>query len=164
MQIDDYTPDHDRTTMTDALKYTGYPGFLNALREAPKAGTLDVAGDKFTIRWARTVDTDTGRVVTIVTDQPVAFVGQGRRGAKSTAGYEVAVMQLTLDKTGHGYQDDEPGSRARQARWRDRRAHRQLRWRSPLTLTRHGSRRQVGRFRAPRRHRRDDCARAARRR
>ncbi len=102
VQIDDYTPDHDRTTMTDALKYTGYPGFLNALREAPKAGTLDVAGDKFTIRWARTVDTDTGRVVTIVTDQPVAFVGQGRRGAKSTAGYEVAVMQLTLDKTGHG--------------------------------------------------------------
>jgi hypothetical protein len=102
VQIDDYTPEHDRTAMTDALKYNGYPGFLNALRSAPKAGTLDVAGDKFAIRWARTVDTDTGRIVTIVTDQPVAFVGQGRRGSKATAGYEVAVMQLTLDKTGHG--------------------------------------------------------------
>jgi hypothetical protein len=102
VQIDRYTPEHERTKMTDALKYNGYPGFVNALREAPRAGTLDVAGDKFAIRWARSVDTDTGRVVTIVTDQPVGFVGQGRRGSKPTAGYEVAVMQLTFDKTGHG--------------------------------------------------------------
>jgi len=101
-QIDDYTPDHERTKMTDALKYNGYPGFLNALREAPKAGTLDVAGDKFAIRWAHAVDTPTGRTVTLVTDQPVAFVGLGKRGAKPTAGYECAVLQLTLDKTGHG--------------------------------------------------------------
>ena len=102
VQIDHYTPEHDRTKMTDALKYTGYPGFLNALREAPKAGTLDVAGDKFTIRWARTVDTDSGRTVTLVTDQPVAFVGLGKRGAKPTAGYECAVIQILLDKTGKG--------------------------------------------------------------
>jgi hypothetical protein len=102
VQIDRYTPEYERTKMTDALKYTGYPGFLNALREAPQAGTLDVAGDKFIIRWARTVATATGRTVTLVTDQPVAFVGLGRRGAKPTAGYECAVLQLTLDKTGHG--------------------------------------------------------------
>jgi len=102
VQIDHYTPEHDRTKMTDALKYTGYPGFLNALREAPQAGTLDVAGDKFAIRWARTVDTATGRTVSVVTDRPVAFVGLGKRGAKSPAGYECAVLQLALDKTGHG--------------------------------------------------------------
>lgn len=102
VQIDQYTPDHDRTTMTDALKYNGYPGFLNALRGAPKAGTLDVAGDKFVIRWAREVPTPTGRTITLVTDAPVGFIGAGKRGAKPTAGYEVAVIQLTLDKTGHG--------------------------------------------------------------
>jgi hypothetical protein len=101
-QIDDYTPEHERTKMTDALKYTGYPGFLNALRDAPKAGTLDVAGDKFDIRWARQVPTSTGRTISIVTDKPVAFIGSGKAGAKPTAGYEVAVIQLTLDATGHG--------------------------------------------------------------
>ena len=31
IQIDRYTPEHARTTMTDALKYNGYPGFLHAL-------------------------------------------------------------------------------------------------------------------------------------
>jgi hypothetical protein len=102
IQIDRYTPEHERTKMTDGLRYGGYPGFLNALREAPAAGSLEVAGEKFVIRWARDVPTATGRTLSFVTDSPVFFVGGGRRGAKPTAGYEVAVVQLTLDKTGHG--------------------------------------------------------------
>jgi hypothetical protein len=102
VHIDDYTPESERTKMSDALKYNGYPGFLNALRDAPKAGTLDVAGDVFTIRWARQMPNGKGRTISLVTDKPVAFIGAGRAGAKSTAGYEVAVIQLTLDATGHG--------------------------------------------------------------
>jgi len=54
------------------------------------------------IRWARQVDAAAGRTISIVTDTPVYFVGGGRRGAKPTAGYEVAVALLTLDKSGHG--------------------------------------------------------------
>jgi hypothetical protein len=65
-------------------------------------GTLEVAGEKFTIRWARSVETAAGRTLSFVTDTPVAFVGVGRRGAKPTAGYEVAVIQLTVDKAGKG--------------------------------------------------------------
>lgn len=102
IQIDRYTAEHERTKMTDGLKYGGYPGFLKALREAPAAGSLEAAGEKWVIRWAREVATDTGRTLSFVTDSPVAFIGGGRRGAKSTAGYEVAVVQLTLDKTGKG--------------------------------------------------------------
>lgn len=102
VQIERYTPDHALTTMTDALKYGGYPGFLKALREAPAAGTLEVAGQKFVIRWARQVPADAGRRISLVTDQPVYFVGSGRRDAKSTRGYEVAVLQLTMDASGKG--------------------------------------------------------------
>lgn len=102
IQLDRWTPEHDRTAMTDALKYRGYPGFLNALREAPAVGSLEVAGEKFVIRWARSVPSDTGRTITLVTDTPVFFVGGGRKNAKPTAGYEVAVVQLVLDKSGRG--------------------------------------------------------------
>src|SRR5205085_1289435 len=80
----------------------GYPGFLTALRASSQVGTLEVAGETFKLRWAREVPTDTGRVITLITDQPVAFIGSTRRGAKPTAGYEVAVIQLTLDAAGHG--------------------------------------------------------------
>jgi len=100
VKIDRYTPEHARTTMTDGLKYGGYPGFLKALRDAPPAGTLEVAGETFVIRWAREVKTETGRVVSLITETPVFYVGIGRRGAPPTAGYEVAVVQLTFDKTG----------------------------------------------------------------
>jgi hypothetical protein len=102
-QIDRYTPEHERVTMTDGLKYDGYKGFLNALRVAPRAGTLEVAGQQFPIRWAREVATATGRTISLVTDQPVFFVGGGRRGAKATAGYEVAVVQLIVDTSGTGH-------------------------------------------------------------
>ena len=102
IRIDRYTPEHARTTMVDGLKYGGYPGFLKALREAPAAGTLEVGGKKFTIRWARQEKTDTGRTLSFVTDTPVYFVGGWQNDAKSTKGYELAVVQLTLDGSGKG--------------------------------------------------------------
>ncbi len=102
VHIDRYTPEHARVTMTDALKHGGYPGFVRALREAPRAGSLDLDGRKFVIRWARQVPDDSGRNVSFITDAPVYFAGSTRRGAKPTAGYEVAVMQLRLDRSGRG--------------------------------------------------------------
>ena len=102
IQIDRYTPEHAVTTMTDALKHGGYPGFLLALRDAPPAGSLTAGGQKFTIRWARQMPGDTGRRITLVTETPVFFVGGARRGAKPTAGYEVAVMELVFDRAGKG--------------------------------------------------------------
>ena len=102
IQIDRYTPEHARTTMTDGLKYNGYPGFLRALREAPPAGSLTVADETFVIRWARQIPSDTGRTISFITDKPVFFVGSRKKDAKPTAGYEVAVVQLTLDKAGRG--------------------------------------------------------------
>jgi hypothetical protein len=102
VQIDRYTPAHARTTMTDALKHAGYSGFLNALREAPIAGSLMIGDQTWTIRWARQLPSEAGRVISIVTDKPVAFVGGGRTDAKPRAGYEVAVAQFTVDRAGKG--------------------------------------------------------------
>lgn len=102
IQIDAYTPPSARTKMLDGLKYGGYPGFLLALRETPTAGSLEVAGERFAIRWAREEPAETGRRVTLVTDAPIHFVGGARKGAKSTAGYEVAVLLLNVDAAGRG--------------------------------------------------------------
>jgi len=100
--VTQYTREHARVAMTDALKYTGYPGFLRALRDAPIAGTLTIAGREFTIRWAHQEPHDGGRTVTIVTDKPVFFVGMGQPDAKSTKGYEVAVVKLEVRAGGDG--------------------------------------------------------------
>lgn len=88
--------------MTDGLKYRGYPGFLAALRDSPVVGSLEVGGRKFPIRWARQEASGARRTITIVTDKPVYFVGLGKPGAKSTAGYEIAVAKLDVDASGAG--------------------------------------------------------------
>lgn len=102
VRIDRYTPEHARVAMTDALKYRGYPGFVLALRDSPVAGSLEVTGRTFTIRWAHQQPSDKGRTVTVVTEKPVFFIGKGQPDAKPTAGYEVAVLRLDLDATGRG--------------------------------------------------------------
>lgn len=102
VHIDRYTPEHARVAMTDGLKHGGYPGFLRALREAPRAGYLELDGRKFVVRWARQVAADGGRRVSFVTDTPVYFAGSTRKDAKPTAGYEVAVLQLQMTRDGRG--------------------------------------------------------------
>jgi hypothetical protein len=102
IRIDRYTSATERTKMIDGLKYGGYPGFLTALRDAPAAGSLEVGDQKFTVRWARQEPAGSGRTVTIVTDKPVYFIGSGGATSKSKAGYEVAVVTLNLDASGHG--------------------------------------------------------------
>ena len=102
IQIDRYTPEHARVTMSDALTHGGYPGFLRALRDGPPAGNLDINGRKIRIRWARQVPTEAGRSLSFVTETPVYFVGGALKGAKPTAGYELGVVLFTLDKKGSG--------------------------------------------------------------
>ena len=102
IRIERYTREHSRVTMTDALEHGGYPNFVRALRAAPVAGTLTMTGRTFSIRWAHQEPREGGRTITIVTDKPVFFIGVGHEDAKSTAGYEVAVVKLEVDASGGG--------------------------------------------------------------
>jgi len=102
VRIDAYTPEKSLTAMEKALKEGGSAGFITELRRAPIAGRFETGTQSFPIRWARQRDTPTGRVITVVTDKPVYFVGAGVPGAKSKEGFDVAVVQLTMDSSGVG--------------------------------------------------------------
>lgn len=102
IEIDRYTPERDRTVMTDALKFRGYPGFLEALRSAPVVGHVVVGDVRVPLRWAREEVTPKGRTISLVTETPVYFVGGGRADAKSREGFELAVLRLDVDEIGLG--------------------------------------------------------------
>jgi hypothetical protein len=102
IRIDQYTPQPDIDAIEKALGTGGSDGFLEALRKAPIAGHLEMGDQTFTIRWARQRPTATGRVITLVTDAPVYFVGGGVPGARARTGYDVAVLHLTMDSSGVG--------------------------------------------------------------
>jgi hypothetical protein len=102
IRIDQYTPEKNLEVMERALKSGGSSGFVTELRRAPVAGRFELATQSFAIRWARQTDTSTGRTITAIVDKPVYFVGGGVPGAKSREGYDVAVIQLTMDSSGVG--------------------------------------------------------------
>jgi hypothetical protein len=103
IQIDRYTSDADHKALADTLKTSGHAAFVEALRKAPAIGKLTIGTRAFTVRWARTqpVDIDHRRVA-LVTDQPVFFAGAGAVDAKPTAGYDLAVVEFTIDAVGLG--------------------------------------------------------------
>ena len=98
-----YTPEADRTAVEAALKQGGYAAFLTALRKAPEVGSVSMADKKWAIRWAREQQSGKyDRRIVVVTDQPMFFVGGGAADAKPRAGYEVAVIEMTVDNVGLG--------------------------------------------------------------
>jgi hypothetical protein len=102
MQIDRYTTEADRKTMTDALATGGYPAFLEALKEAPAVGYVELGDLKVPVRWAREQPTPKGRTISLVTDTPMYFIGGGRTDAKPREGFHLAIMQLSVDEYGFG--------------------------------------------------------------
>jgi hypothetical protein len=95
------TPQFDKTAVETALKEGGYPRFLIALKNAPEVGQLVLgASAPFSVRYARERSDANGRTLLLVTDKPVYFVGGGRTEAPLRKGYEVAVIEITIDGQG----------------------------------------------------------------
>jgi len=63
-----------------------------------KIGTTVSAPTRFTMERV----TGDGRLLTILTDKPLLFVGGSLPGAKPKAGYEFAVIDVVLDAQGNG--------------------------------------------------------------
>jgi hypothetical protein len=102
MRVDRYSAPKDIDAMEQALKNGGTVAFGVALRKAPIVGHFEVGTQTFAIRWARQSENDRGRVITLVTDTPVYFVGAGVPGAKSREGFDLSVIQLNVDTAGMG--------------------------------------------------------------
>ena len=99
------TPDFDRKSVETALKEGGYPRFLTAIRNAPQVGQVVLAGGQpYAIRYARERNDAGARVIVLVTDRPIYFVGGGRADADAVSrkGYEVAVIQIRMPSSGPG--------------------------------------------------------------
>ena len=63
-----------------------------------KIGAGNATPTRFTIERA----SGKGRLLTIVTDQPLLFLGAGVPGAKPKEGYDFAVIDVQVDASGNG--------------------------------------------------------------
>jgi hypothetical protein len=89
--------------MLAAFKTGRAAGLRKALAGATATGSVHIgAGKPIPSRLIIERATATGRRITIVTGQPLAFVGSGAPGTKPKPGADFALIELSVDAAGTG--------------------------------------------------------------
>jgi hypothetical protein len=89
--------------LATAFKTGGAEALKKALVGVKPTGTVVLGKGKPTpTRIAFERSLGSGRLITIVTDRPLLFLGAGVPGAKPTAGHDFAIIDLQVDDAGSG--------------------------------------------------------------
>jgi len=86
-----------------AYKSGGPAAVRKALEGVAPVGSVKVGSDEATpVRLSIERRTGGGRLITLVTDTPIRYVGGNAPGAKPKEGYDFGVVDLQVDDTGNG--------------------------------------------------------------
>lgn len=89
--------------LTGAFSKGGAAALRAALKGVPPTGSIRV-GNSAPVAARLTLErvTDRGRLLTIVTDKPIAFLGAGLPNAKAKEGYDFGVLDIEVNASGAG--------------------------------------------------------------
>ena len=101
--VDRKMSEDEAAKLTDAFKTGGAEALRKALVGVPPTGSIKVGGGAVTpTRLTVERVTDRGRLLTVVTDKPILFMGAGVTGAKPKDGYDFAIVDFEVDSAGAG--------------------------------------------------------------
>jgi hypothetical protein len=101
--IDRKMPQAEADKLAAAFKAGGAAALRKALVGVPPTGSVQLAAGTATpARITIERPTDKGRLLTIVCDKPMLFLGAGVPGAKAKEGYDFAVLDIEVDAKGSG--------------------------------------------------------------
>jgi hypothetical protein len=100
--VERFATDAERDALIAALKHGATAGARELLVMGDTLGTVLVGSRRTAIKYAYARATVDGRLITIVTAEPIVFVGAGIPGAKSTAGYDLGLVILSVAASGPG--------------------------------------------------------------
>lgn len=101
--IDRKMPQPEADKLVEAFKSGGPAGLRKALAGVPPTGTVQLGNAAATpTRITIERPTDKGRLITIVADKPIVYLGAGLPGAKPKEGYDFAIVDIEVDAKGAG--------------------------------------------------------------
>ena len=101
-------------SLANAFKAGGAAALRKGLEGVPTTGTVQVgAGTVTPTRFTIERPVGAGRLLTILTDRPLAFVGASAPGAKPREGYDFAVIDIEVDAQGNGAGTIAPAAKLR---------------------------------------------------
>lgn len=103
ISVDRRMPEAEAKGLLAAFTSGGVEGLRKALVGVAPTGSVRVgAADPTPTRIAMERPTGAGRLLTLVADKPILFLGAGLPNAKPRAGYDFAVIDLEVDAQGNG--------------------------------------------------------------
>ena len=75
---------------------------LQALAKRGDVGTVQIGARRTAIKFASRLPTGDGYLVTVVTAEPIVFIGAGLPDAKTKAGYDLGLAILEVAASGPG--------------------------------------------------------------
>ena len=101
-------------SLVAAFKTGGAAALRKGFVGLPPTGTVRIGGGQATpTRFTLERVTGDGRLLTILTDQPLLFVGGSAPGAKPREGYDFAVIDIEVDAKGNGSGTIAPAAKLR---------------------------------------------------
>lgn len=102
IRIDRFVTDAERTAIVKAVQANDAAATRKALEAVADIGYIEVSSRRTPLKYAYARTTGSGRMITVVTAKPVAYLGSGVPGAKPKGEYELALALLILDGQGAG--------------------------------------------------------------
>ena len=95
--IDRLNSDAERDALMGVLKKNDAAATRAALQKMTNIGVVDVRGRKTPIKYAYARSTGGGRLITLLTADPLAYLGAAAPDAKPKSGNEIGLAFLVLD-------------------------------------------------------------------
>jgi len=106
-----YSPEADREAVIAAVRHGGTTAARLVLARLGDAGFVQLGERRVAVKFAAERPTGSGRLVTVVTAEPVLFLGAGIPEAKPRDGFDVAVAMLDVPEAGGGVGEFVPAAR-----------------------------------------------------
>jgi hypothetical protein len=102
IHVDRYLTDAERDKVVAVVKTNDNAATTKALAALPDIGYITLGGKRTPVKYAYARPTGDGRLVTVVTAQPIYFVGGAEKGAKPKEGFTLGLALLVLNGQNSG--------------------------------------------------------------
>jgi hypothetical protein len=102
IDVAEWTTDADRKRLAGVLKSGGDAALQKQLAGMKTLGTVTVGKTQFDAKYAYAMASSEGRIITVVTTNPIFFVGAGAPSATPTTGHRFGVVTIEVNDAGSG--------------------------------------------------------------
>jgi len=111
--INRFSTDKERDAILAALKDGGTAGVRKLLNTRDQIGSVQVGGVSTALKYIYARTTGGGRLITAVTEKPIAFVGGGVPGAPERAGFDLGLVMVEVMSSGAGHGELVPAAKVK---------------------------------------------------